>query len=290
MSFTKKILLGLAVAAVALGATGSAMAAGTAPGTVISNQATVDYEDANGNALQALSNVVTTTVLQLGAVDVSPDNSGNADPSDTLYYAHTVTNQGNAPDTVDLTIASSQGWTVQFYVDADGSGTLTGGDTALGTTASTPLLAADGTYDILVEVVVPAGAADGAVDVTTVTGTSQFDGSVGTATDTTTITSPLLAVVKSVLPAGDQAPGTTLAYTVVVTNNGTADALNVVLTDPIPANTTYTGGTITLGGAGLTDANGDDAGEFDGSQIIVTIGTVSSGGGTTTITFDVVID
>ena len=289
MHFARKSLFVLTLAVAAIAATGAALALGTAPGIVISNQATVDYEDANGNALQTLSNIVTTTVLQLGAVAVAPDNSSNADPGDTVYYAHTVTNLGNGTDTIDLTLSSSQGLTVQFYEDADGSGTLTGGDTALGATPSTPALAADGTYDILVEVVVPVGTAGGTVDVTTVTATSQFDGAVDTAADTTTVIAPLLAVVKSVSPAGDQVPGTTLTYTVVVTNNGNADALNVVLTDPIPANTTYTAETITLGGGGLTDANGDDAGEWDGSQVIVTVGTVASGG-SVTITFDVVIN
>ena len=117
----------LGVAAAVLGA-GSALAGGTAPGVVISNQATVDFEDANGNPLQQLSNIVTTTVLQVGVVDVSPDNTSNADPGDVVYYAHIVTNGGNDTDTIDITASSSLGWGVQIYADIDNEGEVKVGD------------------------------------------------------------------------------------------------------------------------------------------------------------------
>ena len=51
-------------------------------------------------------------------------------------------------------------------------------------------------------------------------------------------------------PGGNQPPGATLTYTVLVTNNGTGSASAVVVNDPIPANTTYVGGS--AAGAGTT--------------------------------------
>ncbi|MGD8376695.1 MAG: DUF11 domain-containing protein [Acidobacteriota bacterium] len=290
----------LGAAALVLG-TGVAFALGTSAGTVISNQATVDYEDANGNTLQELSNVVQTTVAQVAAVDVAPDNSSSATPGDVIYYAHVVTNNGNGDDTIDLTAASSLGWAVQIYADVDGDGLYNGAvDTLLtdsdgDTVPDTGTLAENGTFRLLIEVTVPGNAADGASDTTTVTGTSTFDTLVSeSALDTTTIQAPTLSVVKSVSPTGDQPPGTTLTYTVVITNNGTADAQNVVLTDPAPASTTYSPGTITVGGASRTDTNGDadgvDFGFTTSNAVTVQVGTLAAGGGSVTITFDVVID
>jgi uncharacterized repeat protein (TIGR01451 family) len=51
-------------------------------------------------------------------------------------------------------------------------------------------------------------------------------------------------------------PGATILYTIDVANSGSADAGTVILTDQIPANTTYTGGSISTlnsnGGATIT--------------------------------------
>ena len=299
---TKRGISLLAASAVGLAAlllAAPAHAIGTPAGTVISNQATVDYEDVNGNPLQALSNVVTTTVSQVAAVDVSPDNATSADPGDVVYYAHVVTNNGNGDDTIDMTAVSSNGWTVQIYYDVNGNGLYDAGtdllltDTDADGVPDTGVLAHDTTYDLLVAVTVPTGAADGTVDTTTVTGTSSFDVNVfDTATDTTTIQAPALTVVKSVAPLGDQPPLTILTYTVVITNGGTGQANGIVLTDPIPTNTTYQAGTITLDGAGKTDAAGDDEADYNVTnpgEITVNVGSLAAGA-SATVTFQVQID
>src|SRR5262249_14713785 len=51
-------------------------------------------------------------------------------------------------------------------------------------------------------------------------------------------------------------PGDRLRYTITVKNISNADALNVVLRDAIPANTTYVAGTTTLNGAPVADVAG----------------------------------
>src|SRR5881409_4039086 len=71
------------------------LAVGTPAGTTISNQATVNYTDANGNPLTTLSNIVTTTVSQVTSVTVNPNRASSATPGDLVYYAHDVTNGGN---------------------------------------------------------------------------------------------------------------------------------------------------------------------------------------------------
>ncbi|PYR16325.1 MAG: hypothetical protein DMF98_28210, partial [Acidobacteria bacterium] len=55
----------------------------------------------------------------------------------------------------------------------------------------------------------------------------------------------------NVLLAGD-----TLRYTITVKNIGSGDAVNVVLRDAAPANTTYVAGSTTLNGAAVADVTG----------------------------------
>ena len=289
-----RTLLVLATLALMAGAwTGIALAAGTPAGTVISNTANVSFTDVNGNPLSQSSNTVTTTVSQVAAVTVAPDNSSNADPGDVVYYAHTVRNDGNAADTFDLTTGSTQGWSVTIYADAGTIGVYdVGVDLPITDTGS---LGADASIPILVAVTVPGNAGNGVVDVTTVTATSQFNGAVSdSATDTTTIDAPVLSVVKSVSPTGDQPPGTVLTYTIVITNNGSGDANSVVMRDPIPANTTYVGSSIVQDSVPKGDGTGDgDNADHDVTnpgEVTVNVGTLAAGGGSTTISFQVAID
>jgi uncharacterized repeat protein (TIGR01451 family) len=263
----------------------------------------VDFTDANGNALFQNSNTVTTIVSQVGGVDVAPDNGPiTMAPGDVHYFPHVVTNTGNYDDTINLTAVSAGAWPVAIYRDVNDNGTYEAGtDTLLTDSAGdadaipdSGFLANDGFMRILVRVTVPAGTPDGTGDVTTVTGVSVFDGArTDSATDTINITAPNVSVVKSVAPVGPQPPGTVLTYTMVVTNNGTGPANAVVLTDPIPTNTTYQAGTITYNAAARTDGADVDNADYNATNpggITVSIGVLASGGGTATVTFQVVID
>jgi len=97
---------------------------------------------------------------------------------------------------------------------------------------------------------------------------------------------------SGVVDAGD-----TLRYTIVATNIGSAPATGVVLTDPLPANTTYDAGTTTLNGLALADIAGSSP-VFNGVDIsssdltpplpAVGVGTLTAGQ-SATVTFDVVV-
>ncbi|HKB35942.1 MAG TPA: hypothetical protein VKD72_05780, partial [Gemmataceae bacterium] len=117
-------------------------------------------------------------------------------------------------------------------------------------------------------------------------GDGYFPGVFTTAID---LFSPNLVATKTVadLTGGNSLPGDTLEYTVNVTNTGQDGAGNVILTDPIPANTTYVPGSLRiLSGANtgiMTDAAGDDQGTFDAAhnQVIFDLGagaTATAGG------------
>ena len=65
---------------------------------------------------------------------------------------------------------------------------------------------------------------------------------------------PSVSLNKSVNPTGNQVPGTDLTYTIAFSNGGAAFASNLIITDPIPANTDFKAGSVTtsLGTTGLS--------------------------------------
>jgi uncharacterized repeat protein (TIGR01451 family) len=92
--------------------------------------------------------------------------------------------------------------------------------------------------------------------------------------------------------------GETLRYTITVKNVGNEDAMNVVLRDSIPANTTYVAGSTALNGAVVADIGGTSAlvnGMLINSPADPTPGTMPADptgnpNNVATITFDVVVD
>ena len=85
-----------------------------------------------------------------------------------------------------------------------------------------------------------------------------------TATDTVTIRSPAVTLVKSV-SATAAVPGQALTYTVTYTSAGTVDAREVVLVDPVPADLLYLPGSSTGPGT-VIEFSHDDGATFDGSE------------------------
>ncbi|MCE3001944.1 MAG: hypothetical protein LW860_04460 [Xanthomonadaceae bacterium] len=73
----------------------------------------------------------------------------------------------------------------------------------------------------------------------------------GCAIDSDTVPAAAIAALKSVNagPDGIASPGKVLTYTIVVFNTGGANIAPVVITDPIPANTSYVAGSATGPGA-----------------------------------------
>ncbi|MCG8399083.1 DUF11 domain-containing protein, partial [Bacillus atrophaeus] len=75
-------------------------------------------------------------------------------------------------------------------------------------------------------------------------------------------------------------PGSTITYTIVITNIGNVlDAINVILTDPIPTGTTFTPGSVTVDGIPTTD----------NPSTGIPLGDIPPGG-TVTVTFQVQVN
>jgi uncharacterized repeat protein (TIGR01451 family) len=108
-----------------------------------------------------------------------------------------------------------------------------------------------------------------------------------------TLTAVKSQVVADQFGGNQPVPGATITYQIVITPSGAGTATNAVFSDAIPANTTYKPGTLKLNGAGLTDGNDADAGQFVGSptaQVSVALGTLTAASSAQTINFAVTIN
>jgi uncharacterized repeat protein (TIGR01451 family) len=264
--------------------------AGVASGTVITNTVDIDYDDSIPVAYTTVevstSGASNATVSQVYGITTSvADDSLEGDPSDNVQYSIKAINTGNGTDSYEITTSGGLSWTWVLYLDDNNDGTPDGA--AITNTGN--ISSGDSTY-ILAVVTIPAGTADETVDETDVTFTSDGDGGVSsTETLTTTVTAPILSLSKSVNPTGNQPPGTTLTYSVVVTNSGTGQATQVVVTDNIPANTTYVDGSLIINSVSKTDATGDDEASCDDVTATFNLGTMASGA-SATVSFQVTIN
>ncbi len=107
------------IAGASIGISGQAFAAGTAAGTTITNQVTLNYE-VSGTAQAQLD--VDTSFLVDNKIDMEiSDNSGALTiiPGESITYTYTLTNSGNKSQIFELLLANS----------ADATGTASTGDT-----------------------------------------------------------------------------------------------------------------------------------------------------------------
>jgi uncharacterized repeat protein (TIGR01451 family) len=101
------------------------------------------------------------------------------------------------------------------------------------------------------------------------------------------------AVISDPLGGSDPVTGATITYTLVVSVAGGGSADNVVVTDAVPANTTYLANSLSLNSTGLSDAADGDAGDFNitnANSITVDLGSLNNASGNQTISFSVTIN
>jgi uncharacterized repeat protein (TIGR01451 family) len=309
---------------------GPALAAGTAVGTVIENTANISY-DLAGTPLTLQSN--TTTIVVAERINVtttllSPQTLVSAnDVNQALLF--TVTNTGNGFEAFELAIDSNIAGSdfnpvpavPAIYFDTDGSGDFSAGDQAYTLGVNDPLLAPDASINVFLVNNIPGTVVNSNIGRSQLTATSvtgsgapgtvfanQGDGGVnavigttgGTAADVGEylVSDVLISVIKSQLvtdPTGgsEPIPGATLTYTITVEVTSTGVATASTISDPVPTFTSFVPGSITLNGAGISDAADADAGELDSSgaaTVVVRLGDLTQADGIQTIVFQVTID
>jgi uncharacterized repeat protein (TIGR01451 family) len=316
------------LAAAAISCVGFASAANAAPtlaGTDIENIATASYDTPSGPVTIDSNKVVikvdelldvTVTSSDPGDVTSAPGQVGNV-------QKFLITNTGNGNEAFALTADTAKTGDdfdptlQQIVLDTNNNGAYDAGvDTVYVAGTNDPTIAPETSITIFILTTTPANAANGnraevgltaaaktgiGAPGTTVAGAGEGGGDavVGTtgadASDSSflAVQAATLALVKSAVVTdpfgGDRpVPGATITYMLVATVTGAGNLANVVITDPIPASTTYTAGSMTLETAAQTDAADADSGSYNGTQIRVSVGTVPAGQ-TRAVTFKVLI-
>jgi len=329
----KKTAIALMVVLSIIVSAGVVHGAGTLAGTNISNKATAHYTvganafsaDSNVNTVKVAELIGLTLTWQDAApgVTVSQGQTNRV----TTYK---LTNIGNGTETFGLTKADAGVTGDNFdptvtavYLDANANGAYDAGTDMLYVAGTNdPTLGPDVSTTIFLLSSIPgSGLVDGDKGNVQVTAASKTgtgiagtvfagmgdggaDAVIGssrgtqTATGTYVVASVVVAVNKTAAVTDqfggtEPVPGATIRYTITVTVTGAGTAVNMTITDPMPANTTYTAGTLKLGGVTLTDGADGDAGDVGGTTagaLTVGLGNLTSASGAKVITFDVKIN
>jgi uncharacterized repeat protein (TIGR01451 family) len=253
-------------------------------GTTITNTATVTAADqADGNAANDSDSADITVQGADLAVTKTVDDP-NPEESDTIHYTIVLANDGpNGATNVELTDLLPSGVTYVSYSATqgtydDGTGLWDVGSIANAASATLTLTA---TVDV--------GTAGSTITNTAaVTASDQDDGNLANNSDSADITvsggEADLAIDKSV-DSSYPNESDTINYTVVLTNNGTANATGVEVTDLLPTGVTYVSHSATVGtyasGTGLWNVGSIANGV---SETLTITATVDTGTGGTTIT------
>jgi uncharacterized repeat protein (TIGR01451 family) len=307
-----------------------ALASGTAAGTSISNQANVSFV-MGGVAGSAQSNSAAFLVGEILDPNVTRQSSTVSVSAGDLNRAllFRLTNTGNGSETFPLTIDNlvagddfdPQAAAPAIYFDSDASGDLSPADVAYVPGNNDPTLAPDASIGVLLVNNIPVSIADGALGRSRLhahaaTGTgapgTAFPGQGTGGTDAVAganggqsdafgeylVGDVQVSLAKSVTvidPAGGATPvpGARLNYQIVVNVTGSGTAHGFVLTDPVPAGTAYSVGSLRLNTLGLSDSADADVGEFIAGTtptIRVALGDLTQAAGPQTIAFSVTIN
>ncbi len=241
--------------------------------------------------LTGFTDTVATNNTATAAVTVEPrfdlrivkdDTRTSVTTGQTYAYTIAVDNAGPSPATnVVVTDVLPAG--LQFVSAVDGSNATIGSANGQTYTATIPTLASGQTVTITLTVRVRSSATGDVVNTATVTANNAATQETGTrpnsATDTDTLTRTVTYNVTKTGPTAAVLANTAFTYTVIAFNSGTADAPNVLFSDPLPAGVTFNSGTFTVNGTGTT---GSVTFNSTNNRLEANLGTLLAGGTATT--------
>jgi len=232
-------------------------------GSSITNIASGDFYDEQGNLQVINSNAVVLTVQAIYALNLQSDQQNIGTIGSKLNFPHVLTNTGNIVD--DYKLSLSQLTNDQFnldnvavYIDRNQNGEPDDNNNLLNTSTSFRLEA--GEFASLVVVgSIPTNATVGNVANFTLTAVSQKDNAiVKTVNDTAKVVDDAVVQVTKAQSVSTGKTGTEITYTFTYTNTGTA-AARLVLQDKLAAGVSYTAGSArwSNGSGSLTDTDAD---------------------------------
>jgi len=255
-----------------------AAAALTPAGTVLCDRTFVSFS-VSGLQQKSASNSVTITIGKVTRVAIDAPKTATLKPGETAPLTHTITNQGNAPDTYNLEATLPAGFTARFYA-ADGTTPLT--DTNGDGRIDTGLVAAGGAVTVVAKVIAPADSPSGTFQPVVKAASAGDATASAVVTESLTVSVGLrwAPLVMSVTPTGQVPPGSILTYTGTIGHDGNSDATGVIIADHLDPNLSYLAGSAAVsGGSGGTVAY--DAGTNSISWKVPSI----PAGATTSVTF-----
>jgi uncharacterized repeat protein (TIGR01451 family) len=277
----RKVLVGVLCSGLMLATTGLVQAqvgtSGVTAGTEIINagadRATQGIADQAGDLLATYLVAGSTKTVTAATVTITvgkiygvgwgamPSDKG-AGPGQSVEYLYELVNKCNATGIFNLSLDTTglpSGWSAEILKDGSPITTLTLAEDA------------KGTFTVKVNISSAANSGDQGVVVVKVSTTSDGDaytvgdyiyGGLDALSDpaTTTCMAAVLQLEKVAqvsLPAGytgsnSNVPGSIITYIITYRNTGNDTASNVVVTDMIPAETTYVAGSLKMGTSGST--------------------------------------
>ncbi len=238
----------------------------TNTGTVTGNQS-----DPNPN-----NNRDTEPTLVVKRTDLAIDKTDNVDPvtaGNLLIYTLAITNNGPS-DATGVTVSDPIPAGTTFVSATTTQGTVGVASNIL--TANLGGLANGANATVTVTVRVDSNRTSGLNNTATVTGneTDTVPGNNSDSEPTAVVTSADLEIVKTdnVSPV---TAGTPLTYTLFVTNHGPSDATGVIVSDPLPAGTTFVSATSSQGTFsvvnGVVTANVGNVANNGTATVLVTV-------------------
>ena len=224
-----------------------------APGmttTPLVNTATAT-DVASGNAASGSDSDTLSAVVTLGVAKT--DGSATYTPGGTATYTVTVANTGLS-DALDVTVTDPLpgGVTLNANATCVAGGTSSCG-TVTGTTGQTSFGATTARIDAgaanAIVFTVPVAFASGMTTtplINTATATDIPTGITANGSDSDVLSANVSLAVTKTDGSATYTPGGSAVYTVTVANTGASDALNVTVTDPLPAGVTLNANAICI--------------------------------------------
>lgn len=287
----------------------------TSAGIDIINTATLTYSE-NDNTVSATSTIQVQEVIDVAlSLNLSETTRlvENGDINQTLPYSVQNTGNGTEIFKVDYVNSDSPLENISIVIDANNNGvidvdenTLNNGDSislvrdeiqGLIIKADIPISAQKDDISTITLTVSSATEKDGVIAATADPGTllagqgtDTTDAIVGESPsqtrtarfqvgDTAELVTITKAIDKSLDPFGGTTniPGSKVTYNItVVVDASKGPVNNLVIVDSIPADMTYTSGSLSINGVGQTDLQDDvDAGHIENNQVTVDLGNIT---------------